>query len=64
MEVVFIRQYFNKILKGNFALWAGLFSSTDCTLMYMRNKEDAWNPIAAGFITGGLLAFRGIIDEL
>lgn len=43
---------------GSFALWAGLFSITDCTLISIRNTEDAVNQIAAGFITGGLLAFR------
>lgn len=44
--------------KGSFALWAGLFSITDCTLIAIRNTEDAFNQITAGAVTGGLLAFR------
>lgn len=47
---------------GSFALWGGLFSITDCTLMHFRNKEDIWNPIAAGFFTGGFLAIRGCFN--
>lgn len=43
---------------GSFALWAGLFSITDCTLIGLRNKQDAANQIVAGAITGGMLAFR------
>jgi import inner membrane translocase subunit TIM17 len=31
---------------------------TDCTLIAIRKKEDAFNQIAAGAMTGGLLAFR------
>jgi len=46
------------ILGGSFALWAGLFSTTDCALIAIRKKEDAINQITAGAVTGGLLAFR------
>ena len=46
------------ILGGSFALWAGIFSSTECALIHIRNKEDFMNPIAAGFFTGGILAAR------
>lgn len=31
----------------------------DCVLLAVRKREDAINPILAGTITGGLLAFRG-----
>ena len=31
---------------------------TDCTLIAIRKKEDAFNQITAGAVTGGLLAFR------
>lgn len=31
---------------------------TDCALIGIRQKEDSFNQIAAGAITGGLLAFR------
>lgn len=47
------------ILGGNFAVWGGLFSTCDCTLGHIRGKEDIWNPIASGALTGGLLAIRG-----
>jgi import inner membrane translocase subunit TIM17 len=43
---------------GNFAIWAGLFSATDCALISLRKKEDSINQIVAGAVTGGLLAFR------
>ena len=44
---------------GSFAMWGGVFSSVDCLLIYYRQKDDPWNAIAAGFITGGVLAIRG-----
>ncbi|CAD8142543.1 unnamed protein product [Paramecium octaurelia] len=46
------------ILGGSFALWGGLFSITDCTLMHLRNQQDFINPIVAGAFTGGFLAIR------
>ncbi len=49
------------VLGGSFALWAGLFSSCECLLIHLRNKEDFMNPVTAGFVTGGLLAARGTI---
>ena len=50
------------ILGGSFALWGGLFSSCECTMIHFRNKEDYINPIVSGAVTGGLLAARGIIN--
>ena len=47
------------ILGGNFAVWGGTFSSFDCTLQYLRRRDDHWNAIASGFLTGGVLAARG-----
>jgi hypothetical protein len=44
---------------GSFAMWGGVFSSVDCLLIYYRQKDDPWNAVAAGFITGGVLAIRG-----
>ena len=49
------------ICKGNFALWAGMFSTFDCLLVHIRQTEDHINPIVSGFVTGGLLAIRGIL---
>lgn len=46
-------------LGGNFGLWGGIFSSMDCLLIYYRQKDDPWNAVMAGCITGGVLAIRG-----
>ena len=46
-------------LGGNFALWGGIFSTTDCLLISVRQTDDYKNACAAGFITGGVLAIRG-----
>lgn len=43
---------------GQFAVWGGLFSTIDCSLVYMRKKEDPWNSIISGAATGGILAAR------
>ncbi|KAI4295308.1 hypothetical protein L6164_035368 [Bauhinia variegata] len=43
---------------GSFAVWGGLFSSFDCTMVYIRQKEDPWNSIIAGAATGGFLSMR------
>lgn len=47
------------VLGGNFGAWGGLFSLTDCAMKGIRRKEDPWNAIGAGFLTGGALAMRG-----
>ena len=47
------------VIGGNFAVWGGLFSTFDCTLVAIRKKEDPWNSIASGTLTGGVLAARG-----
>ncbi|GAA0155220.1 transporter [Lithospermum erythrorhizon] len=43
---------------GSFAVWGGLFSTFDCTMVYLRQKEDPWNSIISGAATGGLLSMR------
>lgn len=43
---------------GSFAVWGGLFSTFDCTMVYLRQKEDPWNSIFAGAATGGFLQMR------
>lgn len=50
------------IIGGNFAVWGGMFSTIDCTLVYLRQKEDPWNSIISGFATGGILAARSNSD--
>ncbi|OMH83217.1 Mitochondrial import inner membrane translocase subunit tim17 [Zancudomyces culisetae] len=47
------------VLGGNFGIWGGMFSTFDCAMKGLRKKEDPWNSIASGAITGGLLASRG-----
>lgn len=46
------------IIAGNFAVWGGMFSTIDCTLIHIRKKEDPWNSIISGAATGGILAAR------
>ena len=36
------------VVGGNFAVWGGLFSTFDCSLVAIRRKEDPWNSIASG----------------
>ena len=43
---------------GNFAVWGGLFSAIDCSLVYIRKKEDPWNSITSGALTGAILSVR------
>ncbi|KAJ3762385.1 mitochondrial import inner membrane translocase subunit, partial [Lentinula raphanica] len=47
---------------GNFGIWGGMFSTFDCAIKGIRQKEDAYNAIASGFLasrtTGGCLAAR------
>ena len=39
-------------------MWGGCFSSIDCLLLHYRNQDDPKNAVIAGFMTGGILAFR------
>jgi mitochondrial import inner membrane translocase subunit TIM17 len=48
----------NTSLQGE-QTWGGLFSLSDCAIKGLRKKEDPWNAIGAGFMTGGALAVRG-----
>ena len=43
---------------GNLAVWGGLLSSIDCSLIWLRGKEDPWNSVLAGSTASGLLALR------
>ncbi|XP_035723458.1 mitochondrial import inner membrane translocase subunit Tim17-A-like [Vespa mandarinia] len=49
---------------GNFAVWGGLFSAFECTLIGCRSKEDPWNSIMSGALTGGVLAARTGIPSM
>ncbi|CAM0906659.1 unnamed protein product [Alopecurus aequalis] len=43
---------------GLFAVWSGLYSTFNCTAVYVRQKEDPWNSIVSGAATSGLLSVR------
>ncbi|KAH9252255.1 hypothetical protein BASA81_009857 [Batrachochytrium salamandrivorans] len=47
------------VLGGNFAIWGGLFSCFDCSISALRKKEDPWNAILSGALTGAVLSARG-----
>lgn len=42
----------------NFAYLGGMFSGIECCIEGLRGKNDAWNGVAGGFLTGGILARR------
>ena len=46
------------LISGSFAVWGGLFSMIDCGLVKVRGKEDPWNSITSGAMTGAILAAR------
>ncbi|KAG2467790.1 NB5R1 reductase, partial [Polypterus senegalus] len=48
-------------LGGSFAVWGGLFSMIDCGLVKVRGKEDPWNSITSGAMTGAILAARSAL---
>ena len=39
-----------------------MFSTFDCAVKGWRQKEDAWNAIISGFMTGGCLALRSMLN--
>lgn len=40
-------------------MWGVCFSSIDCLMIYLRQKDDPFNAVISGFVTGGVLAIRG-----
>ena len=46
---------------GNIAVWGGLYSFYECSLLSLRQRHDGWNSIASGFLTGASIAVRGYI---
>lgn len=40
----------------NFAVVGSVFSGTECAIEGLRAKNDIWNGVAGGCITGGILA--------
>lgn len=47
------------VLGGNFAIWGTLFSTFDCAMIHYRQREDPYNSIVSGALTGAVLAARG-----
>ena len=45
-------------------MWGGLFSAIDCSMVYLRQKEDPWNSIASGALTGAILAVRNGVPAM
>ncbi|CAM0906660.1 unnamed protein product [Alopecurus aequalis] len=43
---------------GSFAVWSTLFNTFDCTMVFVRKKEDPWNSIISGASTSGILSLR------
>ncbi|KAF8912478.1 hypothetical protein CPB85DRAFT_1220045 [Mucidula mucida] len=39
--------------------WRGTFSAFECAVKGCRQREDPWNDVISGFMTGGSLALRG-----
>ncbi|XP_014240593.1 mitochondrial import inner membrane translocase subunit Tim17-B-like [Cimex lectularius] len=52
------------MIAGSFAVWGGLFSTIDCTLVHFRQKEDPWNSIISAAATGGILAARNGVPAM
>lgn len=49
--------YRSSISSGkNFAKVGAIFSGTECAIEGLRAKNDLWNGVAGGCITGGVLA--------
>lgn len=42
----------------NFAVVGALFAGTECIIETYRGRNDVWNGVSAGFITGGILSCR------
>lgn len=43
----------------NFGMIGGIFAGTECCIEGLRAKNDIWNGVAAGCLTGGALAASG-----
>jgi len=42
----------------SFAAWGFVYSSCECSMIALRQREDPWNSIASGAATGAVLAAR------
>eukprot|EP00002_Diphylleia_rotans_P015653 TRINITY_DN3029_c0_g2_i1.p1 TRINITY_DN3029_c0_g2~~TRINITY_DN3029_c0_g2_i1.p1 ORF type:complete len:166 (+),score=38.69 TRINITY_DN3029_c0_g2_i1:75-572(+) len=46
------------VTAGNFGSWAFMYSTIDCALVSVRQKEDPWNSITAAGLSGAILSAR------
>ena len=49
---------FSFYLVASFSAWGCIFSMVDCSFVYLRKKEDPWNSIMSGAVTGAVLQAR------
>ncbi|OBS68665.1 hypothetical protein A6R68_02783 [Neotoma lepida] len=55
----------NSPVVSSFAVWGGLFSMIDCSMVQIRGKEDPWNSITNGPVAMvGSAAMGGILLAL
>ena len=52
------------LLGGQFAAWCLCFSSFECSLVSLRQKEDPWNSILSGAGAGAVMSARLVTDFL
>ncbi|XP_017095743.2 probable mitochondrial import inner membrane translocase subunit Tim17 3 [Drosophila bipectinata] len=45
-------------IAGSFALWGATYSTVDCAVSHLRQRDDSWNSIVSGAVTGGIVAAR------
>jgi import inner membrane translocase subunit TIM17 len=50
--------FFVVVYLASFSAWGCIFSLFDCSLVYLRKKEDPWNSIMSGAVTGAVLQAR------
>lgn len=43
----------------NFGMIGAAYAGTECCIEGLRARDDVWNSVAAGAVTGGILAIRG-----
>ena len=59
---IFLRIFSGPLLGGQFAAWCLCFSSFECSLVSLRQKEDPWNSILSGAGAGGVMAARFVLS--
>ena len=60
-NIFFLQNFSGPLLGGQFAAWCLCFSSFECSLVSLRQKEDPWNSILSGAGAGGVMAARLVL---